>query len=102
MDDIVEQFLLPGAWGGRAEVEHQPPDLDADAGARLVAHLVDISGGQIVVKREHLRAVSTGLLLLVRETEDSLVLETRWLASGDIAGQPPRHQQDRIGDARTK
>jgi len=77
MDDIVEQFLKPGAWGGRAVVEHEPPDLGADAGARLVALLVETSGGQIAVKREDLRSVSTNLLLLMRETEDSLVLDTR-------------------------
>jgi hypothetical protein len=81
MDDIVKQFLGPGAWGGRAVVEHQPPDLDADAGARLVALLVETGGGQFEVKREDLRFVSTRLLLLIRETEDSLVLETRELAS---------------------
>ena len=89
MDDIVKQFLGPNAWGGRAEVEHEPPDLDADAGARLVALLVDISGGQIAVTREDLRSVSTGLLLLMRETEDSLVLETRRLASSDRQDRRP-------------
>jgi hypothetical protein len=80
MDDIVKQFLEPGAWGGRAEFEKEPPDLDADAAARLVALVVETGGGQIVVKREDLRSVSTRLLLLIRETEDSLVLETRDLA----------------------
>jgi len=79
MNDIVEQFLGPGAWSGRAVVEHQPPDLAADAAARLVAFLVETGGGQIAVQREDLQSVPPRLLLLVRETEDSIVLETRRL-----------------------
>jgi hypothetical protein len=78
MDDVVRAFTEPaGAWGGKGIDDRQPPDLATDYAARLVALLVESVGGTVTVSPSQLRSVPQRLLLLIREGEDVLELETR-------------------------
>ena len=83
MDDLIRSFAEPvGAWAGRGMDDGKPPDLQDDYAARMTALLVEALGGTITISRSELRAIPEQFLLLVRQDEEVLQLETRRLATG--------------------
>jgi hypothetical protein len=78
MDEFVAAFTEPvGVYGGKGLDDREPPDLSTDYAARLVALLVEDLGGTVAIPRPDLRAVPDRLVLLVREGEEMLELQTR-------------------------
>ena len=80
MNDFVRKILgAPGAPGPKV-VEHEPPSLDDDYEARLLALLIERAGSGEFFSREEVAAAPTRLLLLPLESEDGLRLEVKQLA----------------------
>ena len=93
MDDLIRSFAEPvGGWAGRGMDDGQPPDLQADYAACMTALLVEALGGTVTISRSELRSIPERFLLLVRQDDEVLQLETRSLASGspESGGIPGR------------
>jgi hypothetical protein len=86
MDELLQAFIEPAAWGGKGIDDREPPELATEYAARLVAVLVEGLGGTVTVTPSQLRSVPERLLLLIRQGEDVLEFETRPLAQ---ASDPP-------------
>ena len=83
MDDLVRTILdTSGAWGGKSDVGPvQPPDLELDLTARVVALLIERLGGRVAFDQSDIASVPSRLLLIPSATEArGIDLEVRRLA----------------------
>ena len=83
MDDLVRDIINEqGAWGARdSEVLRGAIDLDDAWTARLLASLVERSGGRVGFERNEVTGIAHRVTLLVFASEDGLTIETRTLAT---------------------
>ena len=71
--------------GGKGLDDRESPDLATDPTARLIAILVEGADGTVSFTRGDVQAVSDRLMLVIRESEDTLLLETRHLRRRNAA-----------------
>jgi len=84
MEERVRAFTGAGAPLDKT-TDWQPPDMMDDYMARLLALVVERLGGQATITRDEVREVPGRLMVLVREIDDSLIVETRRLATEPTA-----------------